>query len=258
MSFNLEVTITGLCVFRVRPADDAMDVLMVAAGGHARHYPRVFYNAAYDNPNPVPLGSTQRRISLEDTVLDLSTFAGQGGVLGPIPDLVDLDFVTPLTDAEVLAAPSGLAGLACRVTLPRGFVSSPNPSGPWDLQVKGKPTQRYTDAAWHVVWTVSGITATELRWELDGLRDPYGQQLVPLYPKNGKIKLLISNVVLAESKPALMAGVRPAKGTPMTHFDAYHLLYTKEKPWPAELIYDGLPAPLGSGAPYSCLPSGGK
>jgi hypothetical protein len=253
MSFDLEVTITGLCVFRPREAEAVMDVLMIEApANHERHYPRVFYNAAYDSPM-VPLGPDSRRISLEGSVLDLSGVDGQGGALPAMPDLVDLKpFTTALTDAAVLAGPPGVG---CRVSLPPGLPTSPNPSGPWELQEAAKTTL-LPKRAWHVVWTISGINGPELNWQLQGLGDPYGQLLVPLYPKNGKIKLLVSNVVENESKPMLLNAVQPAKDTPMPHFDAYQALYGTPNPWP-KLIYKGPPALAGAGNPYSCLPSGG-
>lgn len=268
MSFNLEVTITGLCVFRPEPAPPAaakvMDVLMLElASPHPRHYPRVFYDAAYDSSTPA--GTAWRRIALDDAVLDLSGFAGPGGSVGPITDLVDTGALAGGQTLPQRADEKNNQGkvlfLACRVTLPPGSAASPSPTGPWELQQKGPPPttlKTLPKAAWHVVWTVTGIPTDQLDWELRGLRDAEGQPLVPLHPippKKGKIKLLISNVVREESKPQLLKGVAPATGKPMPHFDAYQHIYGAPGPWP-ELVYMGNPAPPGSG--YSCLPSGGK
>jgi hypothetical protein len=265
MGFNLEVTITGLCVFRPDPANNVMDVLMVGSSHHPRHYPRVFYDAAHDSSTPI--GKASRRISLDESVLDLSQFKGAGGNLGPVPDLVDTGAIAqpkklPSRADEKDKKNQKALVLSSRVTLPPGSITSPKPSGPWELQLGGTTLGSLPHAAWHVVWTITGIQTAQLDWELKGLRDSYGQQLQPLKPlppppppQDGWIRLLISNVVLEESEPFLMLGVNPGPKSPMPHFDAYQEIYGASGAWP-DLVFMGNQSPP-PGTPYSCLPSGG-
>ena len=265
MAFNLEVTITGLCVFRPRPTSDpeVMDVFMVAPTSHhagnghtiPRHYPRVFYDAAYATGSEIPPGQHHHRISLEEAVLDLSELRGKERKVPEIQYLLDIGHFAP----HPLPLPNQKEppNLAARLTLPPGSAKSPDPRPSWKLEWPDKE-EKMPKAAWHVVWTISRIDGTELKWELKGLNGTPGQPLVPLHEIDGKIKLLISNVIYKESLPELPDEFPPRPGTVLEHFRAYQDLYTGEPPWP-DLIYTGPGAPEGpGGTPYSCLPSGGK
>jgi hypothetical protein len=259
-TFTLEVTISGLCL--LQPRSTKLHVLMAASttahGGHGveRHYPRVFYDAAYDSadPNVLPIGRAYSAVSLEDRVLDLATPQAPGGTVHDLPDLVvNLDPFAPhpLPDPEKEPVPN----LAARVTLPPGTANCPNPQGAWELKHQGF-TKVLDRVAWHVVWTIEGMDGNSLSWRLDGLNGFPGQPLRPLYAKAGFIKLLISHVPLAESKPGpLHQGIPPAEGTPMPHFMAFRDLYDWKGAWP-DMLFIGPRQPVNSTA-YNCVPSGG-
>jgi hypothetical protein len=261
-TFTLEVTISGLCVFLPKAAK--MHVLIVGGGGHdgghamERHYPRVFYDAAYDNPDSsvLAVGAGYSAVSLEDRVLDLATAQAPGGTVEGIPKLLlDLSAFTPvLPDPETAKIPN----LGARVTLPPGTAVCPDPQGAWELRLQGKKTQVLDRVAWHVVWTTTGMDGTSLSWRLDSLNDFPGQPLRPLYPKGGYIKLLVSHVPLAESKPGpLHRGIPPLEGTPMPHFHAFRDLFDlpASSPWP-EMVFVG-PREIVNSTAYTCVPSGG-
>jgi len=261
-TFTLEVTISGLCVFL--PKGSKMHVLMAGGGsghgnGHAmeRHYPRVFYDAAYDNPDPgvLPTGAAYSAISLEDRVLDLATPQAPGGTVNGLPIyLLDLSpFTPPLPDPQVATIPN----LCARVTLPPGTGECPDPQGAWELRLGGM-TQVLERVGWHVVWTTAGMDGTSLSWRLDSLTDLPGHPLRPLYPKAGYVRLLVSNVPLAESKPGpLHRGIPPLEGTPMPHFHAFRDLFglPPSSAWP-DMVFVGPRVKVNSTA-YSCVPSGG-
>jgi hypothetical protein len=260
-SFTLEVTISGLCVFLPKPTK--MHVLVVGGsgngGGHAmeRHYPRIFYDAAYDSPDPdVPAtGAAYSAISLEDRVLDLATPQAPGGTVSGLPQyLLDLsDFTPVLPDPESATIPN----LAARLALPPGTGVCPDPQGAWELQSGGTTTQVLDQVGWYVVWTTQGMTGNSLSWRLDSLTDFPGQPLRPLYPKAGYVRLLVSNVQLAESRPGpLHRGIPPQEGTPMPHFHAFRYVFDPlPATWP-EMVFVGPRQPVNSTA-YSCVPSGG-
>ncbi len=261
-TFALEVTMSGLCVFLPKPAK--MHVLIVGGGsghgtGHAmeRHYPRVFYDAAYDNPDAsvLPTGAAYSAVSLEDRVLDLATPQAPRGTVSGLPKfLLDLSPFTPvLPDPETEKIPN----LGARVTLPPGTADCPDPQGAWELRWGGL-TSRLERVAWHVVWTTSGMDGTSLSWRLDSLNDFPGQPLRPLYPKGGSIKLLVSHVPRAESKPGpLHRGIPPLEETPMPHFHAFRDLFDfpTSTPWP-EMVFIG-PREIVNSTAYTCVPSGG-
>ena len=257
--FTLEVTISGLCLLLAKPTK--LHVLMAAStpghGGHAheRHYPRVFYDAAYDSADPkvLPTGTAYSGVSLEDRVLDLATPQAPGGTVEHLRDpIVNLTPFQPhvLPDPEEVKIPN----LGARLSLPPGTLDCPDPQGAWEIRFQGQTT-RLDKVAWHVVWTTAGMKGASLSWRLEGLNGFPGQPLNPLYPKAGWIKLLVSHVPLAESKPGpLHRGIPPAEGTPMPHFMAFMDLYGYSGPWP-DLVFVGPRQRVNSTA-YNCVPSG--
>ncbi len=276
MAFDLELHISGLCVFVPDPSGKKMHVLMVAPAGHGghpavRHYPRVFYDAVHD-------GSVKMRdaywsaVPLEDMVLDLSDFSGRGGKgrqLEDIQGLVDIrDYIDkPLKNP----AATDLPNLAARVTLPLADdIESPIPREDWQLEQDGSANKVVPKAAWKVMWTIKGVAKPDLNWQLkpfprDRPRRPIpGLPLAPLHPfeADGRkvIELHISNAVRDESgPPSRGAPDPPASGFPMPHFNHFQDIYDNSvvaKPWP-RLVYVGPSGPQ-RGTQYTCLSSGGK
>jgi hypothetical protein len=266
-AFNLEVTVTGLCLFLPSPGKSKMHVLMVApvidhGEGEERvepHYPRVFYDAAYDSE--VEAKNFWRAVPLESTVLDLSGFhsrdSGTPGIptIRAIKGLVDVSDYGTLGDPEITRP----GNLACRLTLPRGSWETPKPSASWKIQGPPREDRPIDAAAWHVVWTVRNIKGSVLNWELQQLNPIHPvERLTPLRPgPDGMIRLLVSNTVRSESLHKLVDAPQPKPGTPMPHFSAFRDLYPGRPPWPS-LIYTGTGSQGGRGTPYTCLPSGGK
>jgi hypothetical protein len=260
---------------------DKMHVLMVApvldhggAGGAgdnraSLHYPRVFYDATYDDSN-MPKGQVWRVVPLEGTVLDLSAFKGVADTaknpeIPEIKDMKNLVDVSPymsnaLGDVEQVPPPENMGS---RLTLPRGKAdTSTYVSNPWRLEgPPGHSDNAIGDAAWAVVWTVQGISESEMKWELNRLYQPENLKIEPLPPlhpdQNGKIKLLVSNVVRKESFHELGAYPRPVQDTPMPHFEAFRDVCKGRPSWPKLVYKANQPPPPPRGTPYTCVPSGG-
>ena len=278
MAFDLEVSMTGLCVFVPDAKNPQMHVLMVepmgqhgGGGGHGggtgtdRHYPRIYYDAAHDD-STVARGKFWRVVPLDRAILDLSSYGSsgtKGGTLSDIPILVDIT-----QDVQRLPDPTKTPqkGLVCRLTLPLATkIDSPKAKGGWELR-RSPQTRKMPKAAWIVVWTIANVGKTDLALApkpFTGETRPT-LPLRPLRPiKDGNrkvVRLLVSNVVSKESGPPQGAVVpSPAKAGRMPHFEAYGEFYSSAGsvpiPWP-ELHYTGVTAKRGT--PYSCLPSGGK
>jgi hypothetical protein len=266
VTFDLEITITGLCLFLEAPSK--MHVLMVRPRGNVeRHYPRVFYDAAHDSG--ISAGTLYRVVPLEGTILDLSGLTPPGPIppISAIPKLLDVSKYTThkLKDPVLFPPPN----LACRLSLPAGSPQTPDRVGPWKLTATTNPTVpvvTQTEAAWKVVWTVSGIQGNAMNWQLNpSVPGTPVELLPPLQPitigGNKVIRLTISNVVRGESYHEPPKCVAPNTNAKLTHFHAFRDLYANSGSWP-DLIYTGTTPPVcppsgPSGTPYTCLPSGG-
>ncbi|MGH7517283.1 MAG: hypothetical protein ACREOC_07415 [Gemmatimonadales bacterium] len=274
MAFDLEITITGLCVFVPDPAQKQVHVLMVEPGPHHgaahRHYPRLFYDAAHDSSAKPK--KFWRVVPLDRTVLDLSGVGGggkYGGKLSDIKNLVDIS-----QDVQPMPKPADTPkdGLSCLVTLPLATkkIESPNAKGKWELRGK-KGTKTMDEAAWLIEWIVEGSAGSDLALQLQA----FTGETIPTFPRqplnsieDGNrqvIRIHLSNVVLRESAPPnMLLQPFPESQGKMPHFDAYRDFYKQAgsttDPWP-ELVYTGpvfSETGRGRGTQYSCLPSGGK
>jgi hypothetical protein len=261
MAFDLQITITGLCVFVPDPTNHRMHVLMLEPGAHhgptGRHYPRLFYDANHDSG--AKRQTYWRIVPLDRAVLDLSGFATNGtygGQLSDIPDLVDIT-------GDIPALPNSMQtpmdGLSCRVTLPLATTISSDAKPGWTYG-----NTPLAQAAWLIKWDVNGVAGDSLPLQLQAFRNE-NIAAFPRQPLKAKkrgspkvVRIHLSNVVLNESAPPELLVGLPANLGKMPHFEAYGEFYQKTgqvtNPWP-ELVYNG---PTTRGTPYSCLPSGGK
>jgi len=271
--FNLEVTITGLCMHLPKPATTKMHVLM--ADGHGTpHCPLVFY----DKTSP-PVDLKGMRLDLTDCKGDQSTVLD----LNKIPNLALVHEVLaangapppPLPDPDDPTAPK-IPNVAARVVLPPAELRGPKhpAKGPWNAEhprgtvLAGQSGKLLT---WYLVWRVTGIPRDPLPWKITTLTGSGTSKKLPeLHPDSkGMIRLVISNlppvVVLDCSKQNTPSedpdpGMAPKKGILMGHFRGFYALYglnpnSGDLP---DLVYDG---PEGSGAAastaYNCATSGG-
>lgn len=266
MPFKLRVTFTGMCLFVPEPAKNCLHVLLLApdeppmVGRTAsmkmeRHFPRLFYNAAHDQPGTTDLSTDYRCISLEDKELDLTSVPGLRSSLTPPASVADLTpFVSELEQTWIQAdAPPKIAG---HVILPATSASAPPAcvSGPWSL---GGDVQM---DAYRVAWDLDSIALDQyqLEWELAGLRGTGDEPLVPLHelqmPFGPGIELRVKNVVRSEStygNPPIPPA--PIAHTAAPHFAAYYDLFGKPGPdLTFEPNHPSAAAVLGAGDPQLC------
>jgi hypothetical protein len=281
-TFALNVIVTGLCVLRWRPSDQALDVLMVEAANHhsAKHHPRILYDQAYasNDPNQLPKPSnkcyevTLRQGSNPGTQrwVDLSGLANSSGDPGSL-DLID---VGALIGATLPLDRQAIPNLAACVTLP--FDSSAKPdkgAGVWELYVPEQGVEHFDDGIPPAVrWTIRAAVdpgPAQLKWKLLRLDGTEISTINTLYPKppNTEIELLICNLpetdcIKIKSDP----GKAPKKKQPMEHFSAFYDLYEYDGYRPVP-VYIGpamrpeseeLSLPRIRSTSYTCVPSKGS
>jgi hypothetical protein len=188
-------------------------------GGHAghdpvdRHFPRVFYDTAYDQPNQQQLTTAFNCVSLEDKVLDLTRFRGTLDTQRlEVPDVSTLagSTVIPTLLGDAPDLPMG------RVSLADGTGTSMIAEGPWELD----PASPTVNIAHKVGWTLK-VGGDLLEWGLLGLNGLGGHPLPPLHPVGGEITLKVKNVMRGELFPGDAKGSPPKKGDRMAHFDPF-------------------------------------
>jgi len=271
--FNLEVTVTGLCLLLPRDETKKLHVLMAKPGHGMPHEPLLHYD---ENLPPVELHGMR---------LDLTGCKGTKGTLTipdirQIPEIADVDQIlsdaldagayTPLPkDPEKAEIPH----LAAHVVLPPGKkqpFSPPDtggPVGPWATN-KGKKLTTDLRLAWYFVWEVRGIPIPKPGYELPwtwGRLSKSGAEASKKLPQirpepGGWVKLVVSNLPPGEyagSRPP--AGKDPGKGHPMQHFRGFYGLYGLDPVDPnlPDLIFKGGKVLAAVGTAYNCATSGG-
>jgi hypothetical protein len=275
--FNLEVTITGLCLHLPWPKSKKMHVLM--ADGHGTpHCPLIFYD------------KTSRPVKLKGMRLDLTDCKGSQSTVPDFDTMPELALVheillangnkvDPLPDPDDPTAKK-IPHVAGRVVLPPGSKEKfpDDPKGPWDAErPRGHVRKSGMRLAWYVVWHVTGIPGDRLPWKIAPLTGSGTSEKLPeLHPDaDGWIRLVISNLPPVDkpdcsnpdskdnfgSRPP--AGKAPDNGTPMHHFRDFYGLYgldpnSGDLP---DLVYRGPETGVGAGAAagtaYNCATSGG-
>jgi hypothetical protein len=266
--FDLEVTISGLCLLRPKDTKDGMHVLL--ADHSTEHCPLVFYD------------SSSPPVKLKGMKLDLTACKGKQTT---VPD-IDADKAIP--QVHTILADSGtkpkplpdpdkvkIPHLAARVILPPGDkLDFPDePRGPWNAEVKNVPTTRDLWLSWYVVWQVTGIEidGDELPWKAEHLNGSAALDLPHVRPTGGWIRLVLSNLPPvgkpdcstpdASDNPGKRppAGKEPDKGTMMHHFRGLYGLYNLDAHSTKlpDLVYRGGEESAALGTAYNCVTSGG-
>ncbi|HYH82186.1 MAG TPA: hypothetical protein VEX86_20425 [Longimicrobium sp.] len=271
-TFELRVTIVGLCFFVPDPVTRRMHVLMPNTTGHAhggvsRHVARLLYDAAHERAGSAELAGAAVTVPLENGSLDLARL-GRPLDLALPGTVVDVSpIVRDGVSRETLSGDAA-GRLRARLSFDAGRMSAPSPALRWDLGPYRR--QRMANA---VEWTIPGIRGDEIELPTLGLDGRPGPAIRALHPVNGMVDLVILHVVPEEVLPFGRAPELPRPGFASTDFGAYYGLFENpadrplprfvgddETPGAVQVAFRGTPArqrtAFGS-TPWACLVGGG-
>jgi len=271
-TFDLRITMVGLCFFVPDERAGRMHVLMPKTSGHEghgvkRHAIRLMYDAAHEQPGADGLAGEVASVSLEDAALDFAGLAG-GLELAMADSVVDLSPIVRDGVGRDTLADDMEGRLRARLSFAAGRMSAPSPGLRWDL---GPYRARRMSNA--VEWTVPGISGDGIELLAKGLHGTAAPSLRPLHPVGGRVDLVLLHVPPEEMLPYGRARELPEPGFASADFAAYYGLFGSpaDTPLPRLSGEDGVRAvrvALGGaaardrvafgGTPYTCLTGGGK
>lgn len=288
MSYTLEITFVGLCLFRQR-GSRAMDVLMPDVTEHAHgehrhssiepHVAQLSYDLVYEGQGQPSAGQptcgvTHRCIDLGKRWVDLTHLQVQGGSNDPLGNTHFVNIHDAINGKQLPDEPKLVRKLAACVRLPRGSADLSNRSGPWWLvwDDSARAPIGPLDLVWKVVWStyvptpLTGVANT-LDWHTKGLDGKNHKQLNRLIAQGTAqpvIKLQISNVPQSVSGPAEHEETeKPDPCTEASHFQALRELYDPDgTEWP-HLVFNWqsgcvIQQPRMSITAYTCVPGKGQ
>jgi hypothetical protein len=272
-TFDLRITMVGLCFFVPDPLTKRMHVLMPSTAGHAhggmkRHVVRLLYDAAHQQAGADGLAGEAVSMPLDDGALD---FAGlSGGLDLALPGSV-VDVSPIVRDGVSRDTLSGDAAgrVRSRLSFAAGRMSAPHRALRWDLG-----PYRAHPMANVVEWTVPGVSGDGIELPVSGMHGKAGPSLRPLHPVNGTLDLFVLHVLPEEVLPFGRPRALPEPGFAAVDFGAYYGLFDDpaETPLPrfsgdgegaraVQVAYGGA-SPTErmafGGSPYTCMTGGGK
>jgi hypothetical protein len=245
-TFELRITISGLALFRREPNGEptAMHVYMPKhnMSEHSsipEHFRRVWYDEAHENPTAPANPGRDRKMQNLAALVDFRQLSVVGGSLEHLPHSVPC--IVHATGRNCDPDPSKVGS---HLVLPPGTPEIILATSIWKWRQEKGGEEKAQHLAGLVVWSVT----------VSGSQLPAIPPLPVLYPKDGVIDLFVSNALAALSTFPPGVGPRPARGTPMVHFDAYYDLCGQPAEGRQYPIYQ---SNLAASAPYGCLSSGG-
>ena len=272
-TFDLRITIVGLCFFVPDPLTRRMHVLMPSTAGHAhggmkRHVVRLLYDAAHQQAGADGLAGEAVSVPLDDGALDFAGLAG-GLDLALPGSVVDVSpIVRDGVSRDTLADDAG-GRVRARVSFAAGRMSAPHRALRWDLgPYRAHPMSNAVE------WIVPGVSGDGIEIPVSGLHAKAGPSLRPLHPVNGTLDLVVMHVLPEEVLPFGRPRALPEPGFAAADFGAYYSLFDDpaETPLPrfsrdgeearaVQVAYGGAGATERlsfGGMPYTCMVGGGK
>jgi hypothetical protein len=251
-SFNVVITVSGLfCWTRNRDGEEPLVRVLVPKTDsmpEMQHFPRLVYDAAYENRGANRLARNIRCIPLEGRTLTVPAGLGDAVDTTLPTELLDLNTVAnaPRIPTEFLTGdPTGM--LATRITLGSGRCTS-SVLGP--MATYGAATLSTTTS---IEWTIT----VEGKAGLDGLvLSGAGDALPTLYPMGGTIHLHLLCALREQLRHVNPGG--PVVINPAAHFHMYFLLWQDDPRWtrPSGQFLLGSDTGMKGGCHFSGTPSG--
>ena len=222
-TFDLRITISGLCFFVPDQREARMHVLMPRTDGHAhgvdRHLVRLMYDGAHERPDADGLEGRPVAVPLESGALDFAALTDDLDLR--LPDaVVNVDpIVRDGIDRDTLGA--DVAGrVRSRISFGAGRMTTHQAGLRWDLG-----PYRARQMTYSVDWTIPGIPGTQLDLAVAGLHGRAGRALPPLHPVQGTVELFVLHLMADEFMPYGRARRPPEPGFRAADFAAYYGLF---------------------------------
>lgn len=264
MSFDLHVTVTGLCALVPDENAQALHVLMPTTHGSSPpdvplHVPTLSFLPLFLSPVPVTLGVpadvpppfilevATLDFDLRRHFVDLSGVGGSGTTVAIPPD-VPVAQLSEVTSQEILpqqVGPNPDPSVGARVTLPP-FAGPPEylPGAKWNWGPVND-----VELTYNVTFRIPGVPGDHLRWAMTGFGGAPDVAGPDLYPH--AIPNLGGNVILLTVQHLPLDPVdvgSPPLSMPDDHFAAYYTLLTPPPAAPVPLYESG-----GIGSLFTCL-----
>jgi hypothetical protein len=223
MSFDLRVTITGMCLFvpDERTGSGPMRLLLPDMSDHLNHDARLLFDRGYLTPGAF-LQRDLQCISLDRKLLSLP---GSGLSLRLPREIPNLGFTGASVKASVLQTTPAPREVKSHVVFEGGAVSDYELGAEFDFPGNSGLLTFQVD------WTVRGLTGTggndRLDWRLVSLDDEMAVTYLPtLFPVGGVVHVLIYHTPTNELPGARKVVTIPPGGTEASHFRGYYKLAT--------------------------------
>ena len=269
-TFDLRITMVGLCFFVPDSRTGRMHVLMPSTAGHGhdgvpRHVIRLLYDAAHQQEGASELAGDTVSVSLEDGALD---FAGlSGGLDLALPEsVVDLSPIVRDGVSRDTLSDDAEGRVRSRLSFAAGRLSASQRGLRWDLGPYRSHPMSNT-----VEWTVPGVSGDGIELSAKGLHGQAEPSIRPLHPVNGTLNLTVLHVPPEETLPFGRVDELPELGYRAADFGAYYGLFENpaETPLPryvgsgeersaVQVALGRAPAPERGLRVFTCATGGGK
>lgn len=255
-SFDLRITVSGLCLFVPDPRDGRMHVLMPATGPHAHgigrniepHVVRLAYDVAHQYPDSTGPEHEIVYVPVDNGALELLNLSTRSSLDLALPaDVVDLDpIVREKVKRERLGPDTG-GRVRARMSVASGGVSG------WDKGVRWRlGTEEPQLMAISVDWTIPGVQLERLELQSVGLNGHATRPLQTLHPIDGAIHLTLYHSPHHEIRPFRMSPDL-VRGAPAEHFAAFYHLFDNPRATPVPRFEDALAEHASWTASYASM-----
>jgi len=229
MSFDLRITVTGMCLFvpdnRTAGAP-RMRVLLPDMSNHVNHSARLLYDHGYiATTPPTPRHDLTRSLKCHKLDRQRLVFPGTNASLELPGEIVDLAPTGARIDASVIDNSPPPADVVSHIELGAGAVSDYELGAAFDYNGSTLPM------TFQVHWTIRNLTNAagedKLEWSLTSLDNPANHTpLDTLVPIGGEVHVLIYHTTPLELPGHPVNLSVPSFGNEVKHFRAFYKLAT--------------------------------
>lgn len=220
---NVNIIISGACLFYPDPNENSMHVLLPASGSHALHVPTLVVDTAFLRAGSVKRDGNLAHIPFTENAWTIGSGGASPFVCTQVVNLRDID-PNAAPDPGQLGKDPGLT-LSARVTLQAGKMTGVAKGHCWQWNGVARP------AAHRIQWSFrTGDTSlTGTMTGLHGKSPLEPTRLFPIVPPgtdpaDGELVFGIYHVTVDDLPLATMGPPKLDPGQPAPHFEMFHEL----------------------------------